>query len=91
VNEVIGMAVIPGMRVNVVLTGSSSNANEEQATIVLENLIVIATGDQQPQTAPVITFLVSPEDAQKLTLANTQGRTIRLAPAPPPGTSPKFL
>jgi pilus assembly protein CpaB len=91
VNEVIDMAVLPGSRVNVLLTGSSSSANEEQITTVLENVPVIATGQQQPQTAPVITFLVSPEDAQKLTLANTQGRTIRLAPAPPPRTSPKFL
>jgi Flp pilus assembly protein CpaB len=92
VNEVIGnMAVLPGMRVDVLLTGSSSSANEEQTTTVLENVPVIATGQQQPQTARVITFLVSPEDAQKLTLANTQGRIIRLAPAPPPGTSPKFL
>ena len=90
-NKVIGnMAILPGTRVDVLVTTSSSRANEELSTTVLENVAVIGTGQKQPQTAPVVTFLVSPEDAQKLTLASKQGR-IQLAPAPPPGTSPKFL
>ncbi len=52
---------------------------------MLENVAVIAAGQRlernaagDPQTAPVITLLVSPDDAQKLTLASTQGR-IQLA------------
>jgi len=52
---------------------------------VLENVAVIATGQKlerntagEPQLAPVITLLVSPDDAQKLTLATTQGK-IQLA------------
>ena len=87
VNEVVSVAgfVLPGTRVDVLLTGNPSGATEQQTTTVLENVAVIAAGQRlernaagDPQTAPVITLLVSPDDAQKLTLASTQGR-IQLA------------
>ncbi len=87
VNEVIGVAgfVVPGTRVDVLLTGNPSGAPEQQTTTVLENVAVIATGQKlerntagEPQVTPVITLLVSPDDAQKLTLATTQGK-IQLA------------
>jgi len=46
-----------------------------------ENVAVIATGQKlekntagEPQLTPVITLLVSPDDAQKLTLATTEGK-----------------
>src|SRR5216684_1564225 len=87
VNEVIGVAgfVVPGTRVDVLLTGNPSNAPDQQTTTVLENVAVIATGQKlerntagEPQLTPVITLLVSPGDAQKLTLATTQGK-IQLA------------
>lgn len=87
VNEVIGVAgfVVPGTRVDVLLTGNPSGANDQQTTTVLENVAVIATGQKlerntagEPQVTPVITLLVSPDDAQKLTLATTQGK-IQLA------------
>jgi len=88
VNEVIGVAgfVVPGTHVDVLLTGAPSSAgNSEQTTTVLENVAVIASGQKlekspsgQPQVAPVITLLVSPDDAQKLTLAQSQGK-IQLA------------
>lgn len=87
VNEVIGVAgfVLPGTRVNVLLARNPSGGNEEQTTTVLENVAVIATRQElertptgELRTTPVITLLVSPDDAQKLTLASTQGR-IRLA------------
>jgi pilus assembly protein CpaB len=87
VNEVVSVAgfVLPGTRVDVLLTGNPSGANEQQTTTVLENVAVIATGQKlernaagEPQTTPVITLLVSPDDAQKLTLASTEGR-IQLA------------
>jgi pilus assembly protein CpaB len=83
VNEVIGVAgfVLPGTRVDVLLTGSPSGSGGEQTTTVLENVAVIASGQRleknaagQPQTAPVITLLVSPDDAQRLTLAQAQGK-----------------
>ncbi len=87
VNEVIGVAgfVTPGTRVDVLLTGNPTSGTEQQTTTVLENVAVIATGQKlernlagEPQVAPVITLLVSPDDAQRLTLASTQGK-IQLA------------
>src|SRR6266436_4888911 len=87
VNEVIGVAgfVVPGTRVDVLLTGNPTGASDQRTTTVLENVAVIATGQKlerntagEPQLTPVITLLVSPDDAQKLTLATTQGK-IQLA------------
>jgi pilus assembly protein CpaB len=87
VNEVVGVAgfVQPGTRVDVLLTGNPAGSGEQQTTTVLENVAVIASGQRlersaagEAQMAPVITLLVSPDDAQKLTLASTQGR-IQLA------------
>src|SRR5713226_2161737 len=69
VNEVIGVSgwVTPGTRVDVLLTGNSSGASEQQTTTVLENVAVIANGKNlertsagEPQTSTVITLLVSP-------------------------------
>jgi pilus assembly protein CpaB len=77
--------VQPGTRVDVLLTGSPQGSNEPQTTTVLENVAVIATGQKlernsagEPQSAPVVTLLVSPDDAERLTLAITQGH-IQLA------------
>jgi pilus assembly protein CpaB len=83
VNDVVAVAgfVLPGTRVDVLLTGNASGASEQQTTTVLENVAVIANGQRmdrnssgEPQNAAVITLLVSPDDAQRLTLASTQGR-----------------
>src|SRR5271166_1861808 len=77
--------VQPGTRVDVLLTGNPQGSNEPQTTTVLENVAVIATGQRlernsagEPQTAPVVTLLVSPDDAERLTLATSQGH-IQLA------------
>ena len=99
VNEVVSVAgfVLPGTRVDVLLTGNPSGASEQQTTTVLENVAVIATGQRlernsagDPQMTPVITLLVSPDDAQKLTLATTQGR-IQLALRNPVDTKQQDL
>ncbi|MBV9573937.1 MAG: Flp pilus assembly protein CpaB, partial [Acidobacteriales bacterium] len=65
--------VLPGTRVDVLLTGNPGGSGEQQTTTVLENVAVIATGQRlerdsagEPQSAPVVTLLVSPDDAQKL-------------------------
>ena len=87
VNDVTAVAgfATPGTRVDVLLTGNPSGSNEKQTTTVLENVAVLATGQKlernsagEAQNAPVITLLVSPDDAQKLTLASSEGR-IQLA------------
>ena len=87
VNDIVAVAgfVIPGTHVDVLLTGNPGTSNEQQTTTVLENVAVIATGQKlernsagEPQTTPVITLLVSPDDGEKLTLASSQGH-IQLA------------
>jgi pilus assembly protein CpaB len=90
VNEVVGVAgfVTPGTMVDVLVTGSVVGANAAGGSItrtILENVRVLAAGqkvqqDQEgkPQTVPVITLLVTPEDAAKLAMASTQGK-IQLA------------
>jgi pilus assembly protein CpaB len=86
VNDVVSVAgfVQPGSRVDVLLTGNAANG-ERQTTTVLSNVAVIAVGKNLERTpngeaisAPVITLLVSPDDAQKLALAGQEGR-IQLA------------
>lgn len=85
VNDVIGVAgfVVPGTMVDVLVTGSMGSGNVTRT--ILENVRVLAAGQKveqdregKPQTVPVITLLVSPEDANQLTMASTQGR-IQLA------------
>jgi pilus assembly protein CpaB len=82
VNDVVSVAgfVQPGTRVDVLATGNQASGNERQTTTVLENVAVIAVGKSldrnasaDAQTAPVITLLVSPDDAQKLALVS-EGR-----------------
>jgi pilus assembly protein CpaB len=72
--------VLAGTRVDVLLTGNPEGSNQQQTTTVLENVAVIAAGQRlernaagEPQSAPVVTLLLSPDDAQTLTLASTQG------------------
>jgi pilus assembly protein CpaB len=87
VNEVVSVAgfVGPGTRVDVLLTGTPNGSGESQTTTVLQNVAVIAAGKSLERNAagesmntPVITLLVSPDDAQRLTLASTEGH-IQLA------------
>lgn len=82
VNEVVSVAgfVTPGTRVDVLLTGTPGSGGEQQTTTVLQNVAVLASGHTlertstgEAQTTAVITLLVSPEDAQRLTLASTEG------------------
>ncbi len=86
VNDVVSVAgfVQPGTRVDILATGIHG-AGENETSTVLENVAVIAvgrslldrmTGDNS--NASVITLLVSPDDAQRLTLASQEGR-IQLA------------
>lgn len=86
VNEVISVAgfVTPGTRVDVLLTGSP-NGGEQETTTVLQNVAVLASGRTlertstgEAQNTAVITLLVTPDDAQRLSLASKQG-TIQLS------------
>ncbi len=91
VNEVVGVAgfVTPGTMVDVLVTGRIvGTGHGDQTNItrtILEQIRVLAAGQKferdkegKPQTVPVITLLVTPEDAAKLAMASTQGK-IQLA------------
>lgn len=86
VNDVIGVAGFaqPGTHVDVLLTGNPTRDNDPAhvtATTILQNIQVLAAGQQlrtnsegKPQSVPVITLLVAPDEAQKLALATQEGR-----------------
>jgi len=88
VNEVSGVAgfVTPNTRVDVLLTMEDRNAAGEPATrIIMQDMRVLAAGQSiqpdaegKPQPVPVVTFLVTPEQAETLALASQQG-SIQLA------------
>lgn len=88
VDEVIGVAgfVLPGTRVDVLVTLTPDADRAEAATrVILQNVQALASGQTiqrnangEPQTATVITLLVTPEQAEKLTLGATEGQ-IQLA------------
>ena len=83
VNDVVGVAgfVLPGMRVDVLVTGRPPNRGDTETRTVLQNITVLSAGQSiaidgknQPIATPVVTLLVSPEDAEALTLSNIEGR-----------------
>ena len=90
VNDVIGVAgfVTPGTMVDVLVTGTIQGQAQATSTVtrtILENVRVLAAGQKmqqdregKPETVPVITLLVAPEDAGKLAMASTEGK-IQLA------------
>jgi pilus assembly protein CpaB len=88
VNDVVAVAgfVMPRTMVDVLVTGSvGSSGNQSITRTILENVRVLAAGqkieqdkDGKPQTVPVITLLVNPEQANVLTMASTEGK-IQLA------------
>jgi pilus assembly protein CpaB len=85
VNDVIAVAgfVTPGAMVDVLATGSTKESGNITKT-VLENVRVLAANQRiesrngRPETVAVITLLVTPADAAKLTMASSSGR-IQLA------------
>jgi pilus assembly protein CpaB len=89
VNEVIGVAgyVLPGTRVDVVATVSpTQNSIDMTSKVILTNVQVLAAGtkierdakDNKPIPVSVVTLLVDPGQAERLTLASTEGK-IQLA------------
>ncbi len=89
VNDVVGVAgyVLPGTRVDVVATVNPTQRPEDVTSkVVLTNVQVLASGTKierdekegKPMAVSVVTLLVSPEEAERLTLASTEGK-IQLA------------
>jgi pilus assembly protein CpaB len=96
VDDVVGVAgfVVPGTRVDVVVT--INQQQQSVARVVVANIQVLAAGtkiDQQqardgrPVPATVVTLLVTPEEAERISLASSVGR-ITLALRNPLDTAP---
>jgi pilus assembly protein CpaB len=109
VNDVVGVAgyVLPGTRVDVVATiNPTQNQTDVTSKVVLTNVQVLTAGTKierdedggKPIAVTVVTLLVDPLEAERLTLASTEGK-IQLAlrnpldkSAPPtPGIRPAGL
>jgi len=88
VNDVVGVAgyVLPGTRVDVVATvNPSTQVIDMTSKVILTNVQVLASGTKieqdeknKPVQVTVVTLLVNPDEAEKLTLASTEGK-IQLA------------
>ena len=83
VNDVVGVAgfVLPGMRVDVLVTGLPPGHEGMMTATVLQNITVLSAGQtiqvdakSQSINTPVVTLLVSPAQAEALTLANNEGK-----------------
>jgi pilus assembly protein CpaB len=85
VNDVVGVAgfVLPGMKVDVLVTGRPPNSegNNTVTRTVLQNITVLTAGQTlqadprgQAINTPVVTLLVTPEQAEILTLAGNEAK-----------------
>jgi pilus assembly protein CpaB len=83
-DEVVGVAgfLIPGTHVDVLLTYHSEKSPDPRTVTVLQDVVVLAAGQQirpDPEGKPisvtnnVVTFLLKPEDSEKLVLATSLG------------------
>lgn len=83
VNDVVGVAgfVLPGMRVDVMITGHPPGNPTTVTKTVLQNITVLSAGQNmqsdatgKPVDAPSVTLLVTLPQAELLTLAGNEGR-----------------
>ena len=86
VNEVIGVAgfVVPGTRVDVVVTVNNQKDSEPMTRTVVSNVQVLTAGtkfdqeqarkDGKPMESTVVTLMVLPEDAERIALAQNEGK-----------------
>jgi pilus assembly protein CpaB len=81
-DEVVGVAgfLFPGSHVDVLVTYRSTTAPEPATATVLQDAEVLAAGSQvepnldgKPTSVNVVTVLVTPNDAERVVLASTQG------------------
>jgi pilus assembly protein CpaB len=81
-DEVVGVAgfLVPGSRVDVLVTCRADNSADPLTTTVLQNAVVLAVGHQaepdpegKPSDVTVVTLLLTPEESQRAVLAGTQG------------------
>lgn len=84
VNEVVGVAgfVVPGMRVDILISGNTPNNPSNNGTLtrtLLQNVEVLSAGQDfkkdnegKPVLVQVVNLLVTPTDAEQLSLASQQ-------------------
>jgi pilus assembly protein CpaB len=87
VDQVVGVAgfVTPQTKVDVILIMRPPGSQDPMSKVILQNLQAVAAGqeiqeapDGKPVTVTVVTVLVTPEEAERLALASSEG-DIRLA------------
>ncbi len=86
VNDVVGVAgfVTPGMRVDILIAGNPPGQGNQlgtQTKTLLQNVEVLSAGQNiqkdaegKPVSVPVVNLLVTPEDAEVLSLASNETR-----------------
>lgn len=84
VDEVVGLAgfVVPGMRVDVIVSARDSDTSRNVLSrTVLQNIQVLSAGQKiektaegKPQDAQVVNLLVSPDEAEVLSLASSEAK-----------------
>jgi pilus assembly protein CpaB len=86
VNDIVGVAgfVVPGMRVDVIISGiepGGSAAQGPKVKTILQNIQVLSAGSNiqkdnegKPIQVPVVNLLVTPEQAEVLSLASNETR-----------------
>jgi pilus assembly protein CpaB len=82
-DKVIGLSglINPGNMVDVLVTIQDPQKKEDRTKLILENILVLATGTQiqknekgAPSPVDVYTLEVTPEEAERLTLGGSQGK-----------------
>lgn len=81
-DEVVGVAgfLLPGTHLDVLETNRSGNAAHPDTTTVLQDVEVLAAGQKiepdpegKPTSVNVVTLLLTPDDAEKVVLASSEG------------------
>jgi pilus assembly protein CpaB len=110
VNEIVGVSgfVTPGQRVDILIMGTTPNMSNTLGTLartLLQNIEVLSAGQEvqknnegKPISVPVVNLLVTPEQAEILSLASNDARIQLVLRNPldtkevtPPGTAMSFL
>lgn len=83
VNDVVGVAgfVTPGQRVDLLILGTSPNAQGTVSKTLLQNIVVLSAGQQiqkdaegKPIPVPVVNLLVTPDQAEIVSLASNHAQ-----------------
>jgi len=86
VDSVTGVSgfITPNSHVDVIVAATRGEKNDMRSRVIMQNIRVLATGtiieqkDEKPVEVPTVTLLVTPEQAETLTLA-TRYDSVRLA------------